>query len=279
FVGTGLHGGEREEKYKQIRNLIVVAYRANPLRHLSFSDCRQQVVACDSSLLLRIHSFLDFWGIINFQANPATVPTAVSRRKAFLLKDIKAMEKSRSASVASRPLHAARNLLRDFSSFFPSSSSSSFSSSSSSFFSDIDLEDGSRREGSKFSSSSLPASLGGRGPWRCAACSVSLGLLETCVWCMRCFADGRFPSILNPRQFLKVTIPILTGEDEDEEEEATREESTRHNSHTSPSTASTTMHKEGAGTPAGSPQIEESPASSSSSSTNTWTLEDIEKLI
>lgn len=43
----------------------------------------------------------------------------------------------------------------------------------------------------------------------CLFAGVSLGVLDNCVWCMRCFADGKFPSILNPRQFLKVKTTTI----------------------------------------------------------------------
>lgn len=88
---------------------------------------------------------------------------------------LQAMAKSRAASVASKPLHAAKNLLRDFSSFFPSSGPSAHEPSSSLYAGGVgggsELEESSRKISRSHALSSCPPSLGGRGPWRCAACS------------------------------------------------------------------------------------------------------------
>lgn len=45
--------------------------------------------ACDAALLLRVYTFLDYWGIINFEANPLTVPSSIRRKREFLMRDMR----------------------------------------------------------------------------------------------------------------------------------------------------------------------------------------------
>ncbi|PFH34694.1 hypothetical protein BESB_067270 [Besnoitia besnoiti] len=199
FAGTSLTGPERDERYLQLRQGIVNLYRADPTKYLSFSDCRK-VVAADGALLLRTHSFLDYWGIINFQADPATIPSAVARRRDLLLKDVETLQRRRDRALPSEESSACRkaSLL------------------------------------SSLSSARVPDShpKAGEGPWRCVSCGkiclysyyvlrpagtagISLGVLDNCVWCLRCFSDGRYPSALTERHFLKVGLPLLGGEGKD----------------------------------------------------------------
>ncbi|CBZ51590.1 hypothetical protein NCLIV_013840 [Neospora caninum Liverpool] len=202
FVDSALTASEREERYFQLRQAIVSLYRSDPTKYLSFSECRR-AIAADAALLLRVHSFLDYWGVINFQADPATIPSAVARRKDLLLKDIQAVQKSGEAS----------RLPGDNADAASGKSPASLAGSSS-----CSLDDS-------------PAT-GGAGPWRCAACGkiclysyyvlrpggspgISLGVLDKCVWCLKCFADGRYPPVLTERNFLKVGLPLLGSDGKD----------------------------------------------------------------
>ncbi|ESS30656.1 SWIRM domain-containing protein [Toxoplasma gondii GAB2-2007-GAL-DOM2] len=200
FVDSGLPAAELEERYLQLRQAVVSLYRADPTKYLSFSECRR-VIAADAALLLRLHSFLDYWGVINFQADPATIPSAVTRRRDILLKDIQTLQKRGEASQVSGEKGEYPNQL----------------------LSALTSLSGVGDEG---------AAAGGAGPWRCAACGkvclysyyvlrpggsrgVSLGVLDKCVWCLKCFADGRYPPVLTERQFLKVSLPLMGSDGSD----------------------------------------------------------------
>lgn len=53
--------------YQTYRNFMVQTYRLNPLEYLTLTACRRNLRG-DVFSLLRIHTFLDTWGIINYQA-------------------------------------------------------------------------------------------------------------------------------------------------------------------------------------------------------------------
>lgn len=53
------------EVYMEARNFIVNCYRLNPSEWLSVTAVRR-AIAMDIGAIIRIHSFLTYWGIINF---------------------------------------------------------------------------------------------------------------------------------------------------------------------------------------------------------------------
>ncbi|ORX57126.1 SWIRM-domain-containing protein [Piromyces finnis] len=62
-----------EEIYKEYRNFIINTYRMNPSEYLTVTSCRR-FLAGDINSIMRIHSFLEQWGLINYQINPETRP-------------------------------------------------------------------------------------------------------------------------------------------------------------------------------------------------------------
>jgi len=57
------------EIYKRYRNYIIDLYRQNPKVQLSSTRCRKNLGG-DACAIMRIHSFLEHWGLINFSVNP-----------------------------------------------------------------------------------------------------------------------------------------------------------------------------------------------------------------
>ena len=62
--GTAL---KTSESYKQARNFIVSMYREQPSLYLSVTECRRHL-ALDVSAVMRLHQFLEHWGLINYLA-------------------------------------------------------------------------------------------------------------------------------------------------------------------------------------------------------------------
>lgn len=58
---------ESEQEYMKNRNYIIQTYRMNPSVYFSFTMCRRFVVG-DVASLLRLHSFLEQWSLINADA-------------------------------------------------------------------------------------------------------------------------------------------------------------------------------------------------------------------
>ncbi|EGR31581.1 swi snf and rsc complex subunit ssr2, putative [Ichthyophthirius multifiliis] len=57
------------EIYKKYRNFIIMLYRENPRNYITATACRKNL-AGDVCSILRIHAFLEHWGIINFSCDP-----------------------------------------------------------------------------------------------------------------------------------------------------------------------------------------------------------------
>ncbi|KAL3309830.1 hypothetical protein Ciccas_011615 [Cichlidogyrus casuarinus] len=55
------------ETYMAYRNFMIDTYRLNPQEYLSFTACRRNLSG-DVCCVLRVHAFLEQWGLINYQA-------------------------------------------------------------------------------------------------------------------------------------------------------------------------------------------------------------------
>ncbi|KAK6204576.1 eighth largest subunit of RSC [Scheffersomyces amazonensis] len=65
-----------EEIYKNMRDFIVNTFRLNPKEYLTITSIRKNL-AGDVSVIIRIHQFLERWGIINYQIDPRTKPSSM----------------------------------------------------------------------------------------------------------------------------------------------------------------------------------------------------------
>lgn len=54
--------------YKDYRDFMINTYRLNPIEYLTVTACRRNL-AGDVCAIMRVHSFLEQWGIINYQVN------------------------------------------------------------------------------------------------------------------------------------------------------------------------------------------------------------------
>ncbi|XP_060204150.1 SWI/SNF complex subunit SWI3A [Lycium barbarum] len=59
--------------YKEYRDFIITSYREDPTRRLSFTEVRKSLVG-DISVLHKVFTFLEKWGLINFDPNNAELP-------------------------------------------------------------------------------------------------------------------------------------------------------------------------------------------------------------
>lgn len=62
------------EIYIAYRNFMIDTYRLNPTEYLTFTACRRNL-AGDVCAIMRVHAFLEQWGLINYQVNPQMRPT------------------------------------------------------------------------------------------------------------------------------------------------------------------------------------------------------------
>lgn len=62
--------------YKNMRDFMINSYRINPIEYLTVTAVRRNL-AGDVASIIRIHRFLEKWGLINYQIDPRTKPTLV----------------------------------------------------------------------------------------------------------------------------------------------------------------------------------------------------------
>lgn len=62
--------------YKEYRDFMINTYRLNPSEYLTFTACRRNL-AGDVCAIMRVHAFLEQWGLINYQIDPETRPAAM----------------------------------------------------------------------------------------------------------------------------------------------------------------------------------------------------------
>ncbi|KAK2734975.1 hypothetical protein FQN57_001410 [Myotisia sp. PD_48] len=62
--------------YKDYRDFMVNTYRLNPIEYLTVTACRRNL-AGDVCAIMRVHGFLEHWGLINYQVDPQSRPSNI----------------------------------------------------------------------------------------------------------------------------------------------------------------------------------------------------------
>ncbi|MCJ1309290.1 hypothetical protein MMC25_002949 [Agyrium rufum] len=62
--------------YKDYRDFMINTYRLNPSEYLTVTACRRNL-AGDVCAIMRVHAFLEQWGLINYQVDPDSRPSAI----------------------------------------------------------------------------------------------------------------------------------------------------------------------------------------------------------
>ncbi|KAF7722166.1 hypothetical protein EC973_003644 [Apophysomyces ossiformis] len=57
--------------YKDYRDFMINTYRTNPLEYLTITACRRNLIG-DVCAIIRVHAFLEQWGLINYQVDGQT---------------------------------------------------------------------------------------------------------------------------------------------------------------------------------------------------------------
>lgn len=63
---NGRNRSKTPATYKDYRDFMINTYRLNPIEYLTVTACRRNL-AGDVCAIMRIHSFLEQWGLINYQ--------------------------------------------------------------------------------------------------------------------------------------------------------------------------------------------------------------------
>ncbi|TKA62786.1 hypothetical protein B0A55_11912 [Friedmanniomyces simplex] len=62
--------------YKDYRDFMANTYRLNPAEYLTVTACRRNL-AGDVCAIVRVHAFLEQWGLVNYQVDPDTRPSNI----------------------------------------------------------------------------------------------------------------------------------------------------------------------------------------------------------
>merc|ERR1711963_707986 len=73
---NGRNRGKTPEIYLSYRNFMIDTYRLNPTEYLTSTACRRNL-AGDVCAIMRVHAFLEQWGLINYQVDMDARPTAM----------------------------------------------------------------------------------------------------------------------------------------------------------------------------------------------------------
>ena len=63
---NGKNKSKTPEVYMAYRNFMIDTYRLNPMEYLSATACRRNL-AGDVCAIMRVHAFLEQWGLVNYQ--------------------------------------------------------------------------------------------------------------------------------------------------------------------------------------------------------------------
>lgn len=65
-----------EKSYKDTRNFMINTYRLSPAEYLTVTAVRRNI-ALDVASIVKIHEFLERWGLINYHVDPRSKPTVI----------------------------------------------------------------------------------------------------------------------------------------------------------------------------------------------------------
>ncbi|KAH7903567.1 SWIRM domain-containing protein [Hygrophoropsis aurantiaca] len=71
------HRSKTPAVYKDYRDFMVNTYRLRPAEYLTVTACRRNL-AGDVCAIMRVHAFLEQWGLINYQIDPEARPAALA---------------------------------------------------------------------------------------------------------------------------------------------------------------------------------------------------------
>ncbi|XP_068619544.1 SWI/SNF complex subunit SMARCC2 isoform X2 [Battus philenor] len=73
---NGKNKSKTPEIYLAYRNFMIDTYRLNPTEYLTSTACRRNL-AGDVCAIMRVHGFLEQWGLVNYQLEAESRPTAM----------------------------------------------------------------------------------------------------------------------------------------------------------------------------------------------------------
>jgi SWI/SNF related-matrix-associated actin-dependent regulator of chromatin subfamily C len=73
---NGKNRSKSPEMYMACRNFMIDSYRISPQEYLTATACRRNLSG-DVCAIIRVHAFLEQWGLINYQVEPENKPSVI----------------------------------------------------------------------------------------------------------------------------------------------------------------------------------------------------------
>ncbi|ORY05603.1 hypothetical protein K493DRAFT_333431 [Basidiobolus meristosporus CBS 931.73] len=188
--------------YQDYRNRMIELYRRNPSEYLSITECRKELGG-DVRAIVRIHAFMEQWGIINYLCTPDLSPELNAIVTTGRSVPPGPIPESPSEGFTDRTFQLRRHVYQSSGDMRPSESSRSAGSPDINCLdpcADI-FEDG---------------PVDGDIKYQCGVCEIDCSKLRySCSrgkkleLCQECFLEGKFPMNLYSGDFVKVEEALL----------------------------------------------------------------------
>ncbi|XP_955407.1 SWI3-like protein, putative [Theileria annulata] len=222
FIGYGNDKDAICEHYKKIRNKIINLYRKEPDKYLSVTECVRKLgnecnskrnIGGDASIVMKIHSFLNYWGIINFQARNESGERIYGNKM-----NIKADQ----SSTFSTPSKNFSDVFKTGEQYFSDSSDSNSEQFDPDSPEDVVRYSAELNSGQNVDSKSNypkccgcnnicrnsyyilgPEFLGGLNKFT----EMSPSVRRRGIWCTQCYCNSNYPMTLTKESFVRIDLP------------------------------------------------------------------------
>ncbi|KAK7463055.1 SWI/SNF and RSC complex subunit Ssr2 [Stygiomarasmius scandens] len=215
--------------YKDYRDFMINTYRLRPLEYLTVTACRRNL-AGDVCAIMRVHAFLEQWGLINYQidpdARPATLAPPFTGHFRVILDTPRGLQSLHPGTRPSNPGAAAVNGAT------PAGANAKATSSSSSLELRSNIYQTTNKSSRSISSAEASTLANGAngttanrtsGLYTCDTCGSDCTAVryhslkdKNFEICAPCYLDGRFPSTMFSGDFVKLSSAVVHGTTDDD---------------------------------------------------------------
>ncbi|KAI6168467.1 Smarcc1 protein [Pisolithus thermaeus] len=203
--------------YKEYRDFMINTYRLRPTEYLTVTACRRNL-AGDVCAIMRVHAFLEQWGLINYQIDPEQRPAALAPPFTGHFRVILDTPRGlQSLHPGTRPssLHPAANGAQKTpatSASGPNATSASLELRSSIYQTTAKASREIQPSEAASLANGLAAGTRGNMSYQCDTCGTDCTpvryhslKVKDFELCPPCYLDGRFPSTMFSGDFVKLT--------------------------------------------------------------------------
>ncbi|KAJ3763328.1 SWI/SNF complex protein [Lentinula raphanica] len=212
--------------YKDYRDFMINTYRLRPTEYLTLTACRRNL-AGDVCAIMRVHAFLEQWGLINYQVDPETRPATLAPpftgHFRVILDTPRGLQSLHPGTRPSNPGAAAVNGATPSSQHADSSTSASLKLRNSIY----QTTNKSARAVSASEATTLANGVNGssrtQGLYTCDTCGSDCSAVryhhlkeKNFEICAPCYLEGRFPSNMLSGDFVKLSSAVVHGSTDDD---------------------------------------------------------------